>query len=59
MDAGGGILEDVERASFPTQGEAEAWFSESWQELGDRGVASVTLRRDGEAVYGPMSLESG
>lgn len=58
LDAAGGVLEDVERSTFPTQGEAEAWFGESWEELADRGVAAVTLRRDGEYVYGPMSLES-
>lgn len=45
-------------AAFPTQGDAEAWFGETWQELADAGVDSVTLLRDGEVVYGPMSLHS-
>lgn len=42
--------------SFPTQAEAEAWLSEEWATLADAGVQAVTLRRDDEAVYGPMSL---
>lgn len=42
--------------SFPTQGEAEAWLSEEWAVLADGGVQAVTLRRDEEEVYGPMSL---
>lgn len=42
---------------FPTRAEAEAWLGESWQELADDGVRAVTLREDGEEVYGPMSLE--
>lgn len=41
---------------FPTQAEAEAYLSESWAELAQAGVATVTLLRDGEVEYGPMSL---
>lgn len=41
---------------FPTQAEAEAWLGETWAELADLGVDSVTLWRDGVPVYGPMSL---
>lgn len=42
--------------SFGDQAEAEAWFTDTWPELLDSGIASVTLL-DGEAeVYGPMSL---
>ncbi len=58
LDAAGGVLDGVQTSTFPTQGEAEAWFGESWEELGDQGVAAVTLRRDGEFVYGPMSLDA-
>ncbi len=43
--------------AFPTQADAESWFGEVWHELADAGVASVTLHREGEVVYGPMSLE--
>lgn len=43
--------------SFPSQVEAEAYLSESWAELADAGVRAVTLRCEGEVVYGPMSLE--
>lgn len=42
---------------FPTQADAEAWFSESWEELAEAGVAAVTLQCNGTDVYGPMSLE--
>ncbi|MFN8096753.1 MAG: hypothetical protein U0Q21_00475 [Dermatophilaceae bacterium] len=42
--------------AFPTQGDAEAWLSDSWTDLADAGVASVTLMRFDDVVYGPMSL---
>lgn len=48
--------EPTTETAFPTQGDAETWFGETWQELADAGVESVTLLRDGEVVYGPMSL---
>lgn len=41
---------------FPSQADAETWVGESWRELLDAGVDSVTLLREGEKVYGPMSL---
>lgn len=43
---------------FPTQADAEAWFTESWQDLLDAGVVQVTLVREGADVYGPMPLTS-
>ena len=43
-------------SEFPTQGEAEAWLGESWQQLYDEGARSVALTQDGREVY-PMSLE--
>lgn len=43
--------------SFPTQSEAESWLGEEWRTLLDDGVDAVTLRQDGEVVYGPMSLQ--
>ncbi|MCA0435244.1 MAG: hypothetical protein M9891_17865 [Austwickia sp.] len=59
LDATGASVADAGTAAvFPSQGEAEAYLGESWQELADAGVGAVTLWRDGEVVYGPMSLEA-
>lgn len=41
---------------FPSQADAESWVGESWRGLLAGGVEQVTLLRDGERVYGPMSL---
>lgn len=60
LDSGGGEVTEgasLVTSPFPSQADAEAWFSESWEDLGADGVASVTLLREGEAVYGPMSLD--
>lgn len=46
-----------EPVAFPTQGDAEAWLSESWAELADNGVVAVSLMHFEDVVYGPMSLE--
>lgn len=56
--ADGTAMTDLGLAStaFPTQSDAEAWLSQEWTTLADAGVAEVTLLRDGEVVYGPMSL---
>ncbi|WP_068398581.1 hypothetical protein [Kribbia dieselivorans] len=61
LDANGAQIThpDLPTTAFPSQSDAEAWFAESWQDLSDLGVESVTLRRDGEVVYGPMSLSAG
>ncbi len=60
-DASGAALPgDAGRsADFPTQADAEAWFSETWEELADAGVAQATLLREGAVVYGPMPLSAG
>ena len=42
--------------TFPSQADAESWVGESWRDLTAAGVESVSLLRDGEVVYGPMSL---
>lgn len=42
--------------TFPTQADAEAWLSQEWGTLADAGVEAVTLKRDDDPVYGPMSL---
>lgn len=41
---------------FPSQGEAQAWLGESWEELYAGGARSVTLREEAREVY-TMSLE--
>ncbi|MEV0681263.1 hypothetical protein AB0I60_32570 [Actinosynnema sp. NPDC050436] len=41
---------------FADQGEAEDWFSASWEALAAAGVSQVTLLRSESEVYGPMSL---
>jgi hypothetical protein len=42
--------------SFPSQADAESWVGEAWRSLLTGGVEQVTLLRDGDRVYGPMSL---
>jgi hypothetical protein len=42
--------------SFPSQADAESWVGESWRELTAAGVETVSLLRDDDVVYGPMSL---
>jgi len=41
---------------FPSQGDAESWLGETWQELLHAGIAQVTLLDGAREVYGPMSL---
>ena len=43
-------------SDFPTQGDAESWIGETWRELLDGGVESVTLMEEEREVYGPMGL---
>ena len=59
-DAAGEAMtgEGLSTTAFPTQSDAESWFGEVWHDLTDAGVVAVTLHRDGEKVYGPMSLEA-
>lgn len=47
---------DLATATFPSQADAESWVGETWRELLASGVDAVTLLRDDEPVYGPMSL---
>jgi hypothetical protein len=46
----------VEAFSSDNQGDAESWLGENWRDLLERGIATVTLLRDGNRVYGPMNL---
>ena len=41
---------------FPSQGDAESWIGETWQELRAAGVDSVSLLEDERVVYAGMSL---
>jgi hypothetical protein len=47
---------DTAEASFSSQGDAESWIGETWQQLAEMGVEQVTLLEDEREVYGPMSL---
>jgi hypothetical protein len=47
---------ELPAASFPSQADAESWVGESWRELLAAGVDQVSLLRDDDLVYGPMSL---
>lgn len=42
--------------SFPTQADAEAWLTASYEDLVEAGVDEVTLFEGDRVVYGPMSL---
>ena len=46
----------VEVPQTDNQGDAESWLGESWRELLERGVATVTLFNGEQEVYGPMGL---
>ncbi|MFB7917565.1 hypothetical protein [Streptomyces sp. NPDC056061] len=43
---------------FTTQGDAESWIGEFWQELLDGGAEQATLFEDTTKIYGPMSLRA-
>lgn len=43
-------------ARFTSQGDAESWVGEVWQELLAGGVDAVVLLEADREVYGPMSL---
>ncbi|MGH8861286.1 MAG: hypothetical protein ACRDVG_08655 [Jatrophihabitantaceae bacterium] len=58
-DAGGVVLSGTDAPVSPahsSQADAESWLGEQWRDLGEAGVAQVTLLDAGSAVYGPMSL---
>jgi hypothetical protein len=43
---------------FTSQSDAESWLGESWRELAESGVDSVTLLEGDREVYGPMGLHA-
>jgi hypothetical protein len=53
------VAEEYAGQRFVSQADAESWVGESWAELADEGVASVTLIEGDRVVYGPMSLSAG
>lgn len=60
LDAEGNEMsgEGLVTTEFPSQSDAENWFGETWHELAESGVDAVNLMRDGDKVYGPMSLQA-
>jgi hypothetical protein len=58
LDADGSAMtgEGLVATGFPSQSDAESWLGEQWRELAVIGVDSVTLKHEGDTVYGPMSL---
>ncbi len=57
LDAGASAEAGLGQA-FPTQADAEAWLSASFEDLLDAGAASVTLLEGDRVVYDPMSLSA-
>ena len=57
LDAGASAEAGLGQA-FPTQADAEAWLSASFEDLLDAGAASVTLLEGDRVVYGPMGLSA-
>ncbi|MEV7011113.1 hypothetical protein [Streptosporangium sp. NPDC051022] len=54
---GGEVTEGVTPSdAFPSQADAESWLGESWRELLEAGVESVTLLEGDRVEYEKMSL---
>lgn len=49
--AGGEVVDGPERPEFPTQGDAESWLGETWQELLAAGVDRVVLLDNAREQY--------
>lgn len=49
-------VDGVSRTDFPSQGDAESWVGEVWEELLEGGAEAVTLFEGDRKVYGPMGL---
>lgn len=60
LDLDGVVIENPSApcvtSGFPNQTDAEAFVSESWQDLLASGVGFVTLADGDREVYGPMNL---
>ena len=55
-ESGGALSPDLDNPDHSTQSDAESWLGENWPDLLAAGVAQASLMRDGELIYGPMSL---
>jgi hypothetical protein len=55
----GAEVEGLDRTPqhFTSQSDAESWVGETWRDLREQGVASVSLYDGDRKVYGPMSLD--
>jgi hypothetical protein len=50
-------VEPCVTSAFPSQLDAEAFFSDTWAELQIAGISAVALLDGDRVVYGPMSLD--
>ncbi|WP_226483460.1 hypothetical protein [Streptomyces parvulus] len=48
----------VQPEEFTTQGDAESWIGEYWQQLKEGGADQVRIFEDATEIYGPMSLHA-
>ena len=55
-DNTGAELDEPVVPQHANQADAESWLGEHWRELGEAGVAQVTLLDAGSVIYGPMPL---
>jgi len=51
-----GVVAEGPAVEFGSQGAAESWVRESYNELLEDGITAVSLFNDLQAVYGPMAL---
>jgi hypothetical protein len=51
-------VDGVPAQAFTSQGDAESWLGEIWQDLLAGGADAVTLFEADRMVYGPMSLHA-
>lgn len=52
------VTDEFAGQRFATKADAESWVGETWSELADQGVDSVTLCEHDREVYGPMPLHA-
>ncbi len=51
-------LAGIGGSGFPTRADAEAWLTETYQQLRAAGLVEVALYDEGRLVYGPVPLTS-
>lgn len=57
--ASGDVLDRPLTPAFSSRFDAEAWLGEHWRTLAGAGVATAQVRRDGDAVGGPVPMRAG